>query len=106
MIVFFILLTLVVQIGFYVVARNAAAVAVEGAVRVAARDPDSIEAVRQRLERDLAVTVPGAAEAAVEVTVSGSTVHGLVSFEWAPPGPDLAPITVTVSRSAPMGVPP
>lgn len=106
MVVFFVLLTLVVQIGFYVVARNAAAVAVDGAVRDAARDPAAIRVVQQRLERDLAATVPGGLDAAVDVTATGTLVRGVVSFEWAPPGPDLVPITVTVSRSAPVGVPP
>lgn len=106
MFVFFVLLMLVVQIGFYVMARNATSVAVEGAVRDVARDPDAAAAVQQRLERDLLATVPGATDVAIEVTTSGSLVRGVVSFEWVPPGPDLAPLTVTVARSAVMGIPP
>ena len=106
MLVFFVLMTVIVQIGFLVVARNATSVAVQGAVRAASVSVADIEAIEQRLERDLAATVPGAHDALVSVTLDGHTVRGEVSFDWLPPGPDLVPVRIVVSRAIPVVVPP
>ena len=106
MLVFFVVVTLIVQIGFLVVARNATSLAVDAAVRRAAIDPESVVDHRVRLHRDLEATVPGTRELEVHLTVEGTAVEGSVSFEWMPPGPDLLPIRVAVERSARIVVPP
>lgn len=106
MLVFFVLLTLIVQIGFLVVARTSAGVALEAAVRRGSVTPGDLSAVRTRLSRDVAVTVPGAGEADISVTSDGATVTGTVSFDWKPPGPNLVPVRMSVTRRAPVAVPP
>jgi hypothetical protein len=106
MLVFFVLLTLIVQIGFLVIARNATSVALEGAVRQAGTDSGDLTVVRDRLERNLHATVPGTQEAEIEMTSNGRIVTGTVSFVWVPPGPDLIPVTISVTRQAPIVVPP
>lgn len=105
MLVFFVVLTIIVQIGFLVVARGAASTAVEGAVRRVATSGD-LAAVEQRLARDLRATVPGASGTEISVTSNGRMATGTVSFDWAPPGPDLLPIRISITRAAPVVVPP
>jgi hypothetical protein len=104
--VFFILLTVVVQVGFLVIARSAASAAVQGAVRAASVDVTESVAIEERLSRDLAATVPGADNAVVSVTTDGRTVKGVVAFDWLPPGPDLIPVRIVVIRNMPVVVPP
>lgn len=106
MLVFFVLLTLIVQIGFLVIARNAASVALEGAVRGARFQSSDLAVARDRLERDLHATVPGTEDVDISITSDGRTVTGTVSFDWVPPGPDLIPVTISVTREAPVVVPP
>lgn len=104
--VFFILLTVVVQVGFLVVARSAASAAVQGAIRSASVDVSDSTAIEERLARDVAATVPGAENAVVSVTTDGHTVLGVVEFDWVPPGPDLVPVRIVVTRNMPVVVPP
>lgn len=106
MLVFFILLTLVVQIAFLVIARNAAAVALDAAVRRVAVAPERIGDERLRLVRDVQATVPGTGDLHVVLDRDGTTVVGLLSFHWQPPGPDLLPVTIAVERQVPILVPP
>lgn len=106
MLVFFVLLTVMVQLGFYVVARNAAAVAVQASTRAAAREPDRVSDFEQRLERDVSATIPGAEGLETRVVIDDHWVTGTVAFDWAPPGPQLLPIRLQVTRSVPIGVPP
>ncbi|MCZ7533350.1 MAG: hypothetical protein M5U23_08100 [Acidimicrobiia bacterium] len=105
MLVFFVVLTLIVQIGFLVVVRGAASAAVEGAVRRAGTSGD-LAVVQERLGRDLRATVPGTMDAEVSVTSDGRLTKGSVSFDWAPPGPNLIPIRISITRTAPVVVPP
>ena len=106
MVVFFILLMLVVQLAFLVVARNAAATAVDASVRRVAVMPASLAEERDRLIRDVQATVPGTADLQVVIEQHGSTVHGSLSFDWQPPGPDLLPVSISVYRQAPIVIPP
>lgn len=106
MLVFFVLLTLIAQIGFLVIARNAASVALEGAVRQAGTQSSDLVVARDRLERNLHATVPGTQDAEIVMTSDGRIVTGTVSFDWVPPGPDLIPVTISVTREAPIVVPP
>ena len=106
MVVFFILLLSVVQIAFLVIARNAAATAIEASVRRVAIAPNSIDEELVRLTRDVRATVPGTTDLVVLLEQHGLVVHGSLSFDWQPPGPDLLPVTVTVDRRARVVVPP
>jgi len=106
MLVFFVLLTLIVQIGFLVLARNAVAVGLEAAVRRGGVTGEDLGAARDRLSRDLSVMVPGSSDIEIDVRSDGRTVTGVVSFDWTPPGPDLVPIRVSVTRQASVVVPP
>ena len=106
MVVFFILLMLVVQFAFLVVARNAAATAVDASVRRVAVTPGSLAEERDRLVRDVQATVPGTADLQVVLEQDGFTVHGSLSFDWQPPGPDLLPVSISVHRRAPIVIPP
>jgi len=106
MLVFFVLLTVIVQVGFLVVARTATATAVEAAIRDVALEPDSLGAAEVRLHRDLLATVPGVEMAEVSVTSDGQVISGSVEFDWVPPGPDFVPIRIVVHRSGTVAVPP
>ena len=100
MVVFFILLMLVVQVAFLVVARNATATAVDASVRRVATSPANLAEERVRLTRDVHATVPGVTDLHVVLEREGLVVRGGVSFDWQPPGPDLLPVSVTVERQA------
>ncbi|MCB1246172.1 MAG: hypothetical protein KDB69_02775 [Acidimicrobiia bacterium] len=106
MLVFFVLLTVIVQIGFLVVARSAAIGAVDSATRRASFDAGDLESVADRLRRDLAATVPGSDHADVDISRSGDVVTVSVGFDWLPPGPDLVPIRIAVERSKALVVAP
>ena len=106
MVVFFILLMLVVQIAFLVIARNAAAIAVDASVRRAAIAAGDLDDERARLIRDVQATVPGTADLEVRLEQDGSVIYGTLSFDWRPPGPDLIPVTIVVERRAHVVVPP
>ncbi len=104
--VFFVLLALIVQIGFLVLARSAAATSVEASLRRAVTADLDIGTVASRIERDVTSVVPGAQEIEVRVTKDSQVVRALVSFRWVPPGPDLVPVTVSIERSVARVVPP
>jgi parvulin-like peptidyl-prolyl isomerase len=101
-----VLLTLIVQIGFLILARSAAATSVEASLRRAVVADLDIETVTSRLERDVTSVVPGAQVIDVEVTHDTQAVRAVVSFRWVPPGPDLVPVTVSIERSVARVVPP
>lgn len=104
--VFFLVVMLIVQMGFLVLARNVAATSVDAALRKAVAASMSEEAVQDGLERDVRAVVPGADEISVAVTSDVSAVTALVRFRWRPPGPDLVPVTVSIERSIAKVVPP
>ncbi len=104
--VFFVLLTLVVQIGFLVLARSAAATSLEASLRRAVVLGLDDATMRERIERDVAAVVPGVRNLVVEVESSDTVVVAAVRFRWVPPGPDFVPVTVVIERSAATVVPP
>jgi hypothetical protein len=104
--VFFMLVLLIVQIGFLVLARNVAATSVDAALRKAVVTQMSAEMLQEGLERDVLAVVPGASDVRVEVTGEADVVSALVRFRWLPPGPDLVPLTVTIERDIVRVVPP
>lgn len=104
--VFYVLLALIVQIGFLVLARGAAATSVEASLRSAVVADLDIGTLAYRIERDVTSVVPGAQEIEVEVTHGAEAVRAVVRFRWVPPGPDLVPVTVSIERSVARVVPP
>ena len=105
MAVFFLLLVVVVQIGFAVTARSMVAASVDGAARRAAVGGDDAELV-ERLEAEVRRTVPGLELTSASVDRSDTTVTVEVRYRWLPPGPDLLPMDVTVARQRSVVVPP
>jgi len=99
-------MTLIVQLGFLVLARNIAATSVEAALRKAVVNETAQGAVQAGLERDVRAVVPGATEIVVDISSDPVVMSALVRFKWVPPGPDLVPIMVSIERSVTRVVPP
>lgn len=102
----FLLLTLITQIGFLIVARHSAHVAVGHASIAAARDGASTAEVASDLRDRLLATVPGILSPEVEVTIADGVARAVTRFQWLPPGPGWALIEVAVDSQAPAVVPP
>lgn len=104
--VFFLLMLLIVQLGFLVLARNVAATSVDAALRRAVAADLGEGSVRLGLERDVLAVVPGASDVRVGIVVEGNVMRAEVDFRWLPPGPDLVPVNVLIERSIVRTVPP
>lgn len=104
--VFFLLMLIIVQLGFLVLARNAAATSVDAALRKAAAADGSVESLEVGLVRDVSAVVPGATAVSVEASRTDASVRAVLRFQWVPPGPDLVPVTVSIERSVVLVVPP
>lgn len=104
--VFFLLLLLIVQLGFLVLARNVAATSLDAALRRAVATDLGERTVEQGLERDVVAVVPGASDVRVDIVVEGNVMSAEVRFRWLPPGPDLVPVNVRIERSIVTTVPP
>lgn len=106
MVVVFVLIVIVTQVAFVVVARDTAQTAVAAAARRAGRPGADIGAVESRLEAEIARVVPGAdgIDATVEMSRTGVTARAAI--RWRPPGPDLMPITIHAASTAAVVVPP
>lgn len=105
MVVFFVLLLLMVQVGFLVASRSMAVSAVEASARrVAAGSPASGEEVR--LVTELETSIPGAVVRSVGVTVSEASAEVAATVEWTPPGPDLVPVTFDLRATRVVAIPP
>lgn len=102
----FLLLTLLIQVGFAVAARNAAEASVAAAARRAAR-PGAHPALEEAaLSELLRSSLPGIEGLSVDVRVSPQTVEASASFLWQPPGPRWIPLAIRVAAVAPRSVPP
>jgi hypothetical protein len=104
--VVFLLIAIVSQAAFVVVARDTAQTAVTAAARRAGRPGADLEAERSRLANELISVVPGAVEVTTSLTTEATVVTAQAAIQWSPPGPDLVPITLHASATAPMVVPP
>jgi hypothetical protein len=102
----FVLIAMIVQVAFVVVARDAAQTAVTAAARRAGRPGADLDAERIRLADDLARIVPGATDVTASVETGSATVTARASMRWAPPGPDLIPVTLRADAIAPLVIPP
>jgi hypothetical protein len=105
MAVFFLLLTIIVQVGFAVTARSMVAASIDGTARRAAAGGDEGELL-ERLESEVRRTVPGLEVTSATIDRSDRAVTVEVRYRWLPPGPDLLPIEVTVSRERSLAIPP
>lgn len=97
---------IIVQLGFLVLARNAAAISVDAALRKTAATDGSAESLEVSLVRDVRALVPGATAVSVEASRTDRSMQAVLRFQWVPPGPDLVPVTVSIERSVVLVVPP
>lgn len=106
MAVFFMLLVIIVQLAFVVVAHSTVGAAVDAAARRAARPGADLGQVEDRLTLELTSVVPGAQEVEASVAADAGTIDVAAAVSWAPPGPDLVPVVIRAHSSAPQIVPP
>ncbi len=106
MALFFVFMLLLVNVAFFVVARNAAFSAVDATARRAAigRTPDS--ELTDYATAAIGATAPGAAIQSTAITRNQDTAAVRIVYVWSPPGPLFPAITVTVESSAPLVVEP
>lgn len=104
--VIFLLIVIVTQVAFVVVARDTAQTAVAAAARRAGRPGGDLGVEAARLEGELARIVPGAADVSASIESDGDGVTARAVIRWLPPGPDLIPITLHSASTAPLVVPP
>ncbi|MEA3502249.1 MAG: hypothetical protein U9R47_05690 [Actinomycetota bacterium] len=104
--VIFLLIVIVTQVAFIVVARDTAQTAVAAAARRAGRPGSNLDVETVRLESELARIVPGASNVNAFIESDGAGVTARADIRWLPPGPDLIPITLHAASTAPIVVPP
>ncbi len=92
--VIFLLIAIITQVAFVVVARDTAQTAVAAAARRAGRPGADLTAERSRLAAELARVVPGATGVTTALELDERAVTARASIQWSPPGPDLIPITL------------
>jgi hypothetical protein len=102
----FMLLTLVVQVATAVTARSIAAATVAASARRAALPEADLAQERERLERLITETVPGAHRIRTSVQYHSTFVRARATFRWIPPGPDLKSFVMRVHSDAPFVVAP
>lgn len=106
MAVVFLLLVIIVQLAFVLVAREVSQSAVDAAARRAARPAADLIAIEQRLADELSAVVPGAQGVSASVRATGEGIDVRASITWAPPGPDLVPVVIQAEATSPIAVPP
>lgn len=104
--VFFVLIAVIVQLGFLVIARSAVSASMEATARRAALPDSDVHAEESRLDTEISSVVPGIGILDTSIERSTQDVTVRASFEWTPPGPDLIPIQFTIERSHANVVPP
>lgn len=104
--VFFLLLLLIVQIGFLLLARSMVETSVDAAARRASWSGSEASSEVARLESEITAAVPGVELTSVDIVKAPTTVTVHVTYRWAPPGPDLLPASFVVERTRLASVPP
>jgi len=104
--VFFLLLVLIVQIGFGVASRSMIGASVDAAARRLAWTDGAGAQEQERLRSEVEAAVPGATLTQINVERDDLNVTVLVTYEWRPPGPDLLPMEFVVSRTRTVTVAP
>lgn len=105
MVVFFVLVVLIVQIGFLVASRSMIGASVDASARRLSWSGAG-EGEAERLRTEIASSVPGADIRSIDIARSADRVAVHVEYTWTPPGPDLVPITMSVERTRALVVPP
>lgn len=98
MVVFFLLVLLLVQIGFFVASRSMAIASLEAATRRVASG-SAVEAEQERVAEELDRAVPGAEVRSIVIGTSPLEVIVEAVIDWSPPGPDLVPVTLELRSS-------
>lgn len=106
MAVFFILLVLIVQIGFGVASRSMVGASVDATARRIAWGEGALTEEEARLRSEVEAAVPGARLTDVAVERGDVSVTVLVEYDWLPPGPDLLPLEFVVERTRAVAVAP
>lgn len=106
MAVLFLLLVVLAQAAFLLVARDTSQTAVSAAARRGGRPGADLGAEAGRLAAELRAALPGAVGVAASMRQVDDTVVAEAEFGWRAPGPNLFPITIRVSADAPVVVPP
>lgn len=104
--VVFLLLSLIVQVGLFLMARNAAEAAVASIARSTALSESDPIAHEEQLRTLIAGTVPGATDIVVTIFADDGFVDVATEFEWIPPGPLWTTIPIRISATTPALVPP
>ena len=104
--VFFVLIMLVVQLGFLVIARSAVSASLDGVARRSVVPGADVPTEQERLESEIEAISPGLEVLASSVTTGAELVRVRVTVEWIPPGPHLVPIRFTMTRARALVVPP
>ena len=106
MAVLFLLLVVVTQAAFLLVARDTTQTAVNAAAGRGGRPGASLGVEASRLAAEVRSAVPGALGVAASLREVGDEVVAEVEFGWRAPGPNLIPIRLRVTAGAPIVVPP
>ena len=104
--VFFLLIAVVVQLGFLVMARSAISASMEATAGRASLPDGDTRAEESRLGTEIHAGVPGIEVIATDVDRSAEEVTVRATFDWTPPGPDLIPVRFTLVRTHSSVVPP
>ncbi len=104
--VFFLLLALVVQLGFLVIARTAVGASLDAAARRSAAVDADPGLQRQRIVSEISTIAPGVDVVETKIVRNATTVTVSAVIVWTPPGPDLLPVRMLISRSHALVVPP
>jgi Flp pilus assembly protein TadG len=104
--VFFLLVAVIVQLGFLVIARSAVSASMEATARRAAVPDSDVAAEKSRLGVEIKTVVPGIEILGTSIERSDQDVTVRATFAWTPPGPDLIPVQFTLERSHARVVPP
>lgn len=102
----FIVMLVVVQIGFLVLARSNVAATIDATLRQAATTPEDIDRHRSVLAERMERGVPSVTVEHVTMELDGDRIDASVTLHWTPPGPDLTPVSFTVERERTIVVPP
>lgn len=104
--VFFLLLLLIVQVGFLLLARSMVESSVDAAARRASWSGSNVSTEVSRLASEIDAAVPGVELTSIDIVQDPTSVSVHVVYRWAPPGPDLLPATFVVERTRLASVPP
>lgn len=102
----FLLLTVLAQVAVAMTARSVADAAVAATTRRASLPGADLMGEADRLQHALELMVPGATDVTVQIRMRERSVVGRAWVLWAPPGPMVTPITISLRAEVPLADPP